>query len=607
MKEDEKMSRLIRSNQSGKKRAVVIIILLLIIIGAVAFGINRLSSNNNKIFKGVKVENLSLGLEDMTKEEAQNTVSSIQEIIRGKEYKLEYNGTTVSFRGEELDLKVSDSIVEEAYNAGREGGIFGAIVSGVKSSLGQDIATLNADITLNDEALKEKVLKVVEDYGAAAEDSTYKISGDYIYITKGCDGVDPNYNKVKEDLLAVVGDLDNNNTIVVDATVKKGTDIDFDRLYKDTYVEKVNASFSDDGKYTAEKIGVSFNKTIAVSEYQNLKPKGEMTVKLIKDVPEVTTANLDDVLFGDVLGTFRTTYNASNTNRSTNLMLASNSINGTILLPGQEFSYNKTLGERTAARGYKEAHIYQGGEVVDGLGGGICQISSTLYNAVLLANLEVTNRKSHMFWPEYVKPSFDATVVWGSIDFNFKNNRKTPIKIEASAKSGVALVTIYGKKQDDDPIIELYSKEIQKRPYNTKTVNDPTLEEGKQIVSQQPVIGYVSEGYKIFKDSNGKEIKRELISKDSYQPTDKIIKMGTKKTGSTATTNPVETVPVPQELYVEEPTPTTNPIEETPQVEEPVTTTPVEETPATTTEQPNGSNNQWPTGWDTPENPNYKG
>ena len=88
---------------------------------------------------------------------------------------------------------------------------------------------------------------------------------------------------------------------------------------------------------------------------------------------------------------------------------------------------------------------------------------------------------------------------------------------------------------------------------------------------------------------------------------DKIIKMGTKKTGSTATTNPVETVPVPQELYVEEPTPTTNPIEETPQVEEPVTTTPVEETPATTTEQPNGSNNQWPTGWDTPENPNYKG
>ena len=126
------MSRLIRSNQSGKKRAVVIIILLLIIIGAVAFGINRLSSNNNKIFKGVKVENLSLGLEDMTKEEAQNTVSSIQEIIRGKEYKLEYNGTTVSFRGEELDLKVSDSIVEEAYNAGREGGGRGDLTQGVR-------------------------------------------------------------------------------------------------------------------------------------------------------------------------------------------------------------------------------------------------------------------------------------------------------------------------------------------------------------------------------------------------------------------------------------------------------------------------------------------
>lgn len=103
-------------------------------------------------------------------------------------------------------------------------------------------------------------------------------------------------------------------------------------------------------------------------------------------------------------------------------------------MPGETFSYNQTVGERTIAAGYKEAGAYAGGKVVQDVGGGICQTSSTLYNAALLANLEIVDRSNHQFLTSYVDASRDATVAWGSIDFQFKNTRTYPIKIEASAQ-----------------------------------------------------------------------------------------------------------------------------------------------------------------------------
>ena len=109
-------------------------------------------------------------------------------------------------------------------------------------------------------------------------------------------------------------------------------------------------------------------------------------------------------------------------------------------MPGETFSYNKVVGARTISAGYKEAPIYLSGQVVDGLGGGICQITSTLYNAAVLANLEITQRTNHQFVPSYVRASRDATVVYGAIDFQFKNNRDYPIKLVCSVEIGRAHV-----------------------------------------------------------------------------------------------------------------------------------------------------------------------
>ena len=167
-------------------------------------------------------------------------------------------------------------------------------------------------------------------------------------------------------------------------------------------------------------------------------------VKITK--AKTTVKDLGTKAFPDRISIFTTKYDASNRNRSTNLELAASKINGTVVMPGEVFSYNKTVGKRTVEAGYKEAAGFSGGRVVPMLGGGICQVSSTLYDAVLYANLGIVERHNHMFQVAYIDTGKDATVVYGSLDFKFENTRKYPIMLQASARSGLLQIKVYGKK-----------------------------------------------------------------------------------------------------------------------------------------------------------------
>ena len=142
--------------------------------------------------------------------------------------------------------------------------------------------------------------------------------------------------------------------------------------------------------------------------------------------------------------------------RTTNLKLAAGKIDGTVLLPGEVFSYNNVVGERTISAGYKDAAIYLNGQVVDGLGGGICQISTTLFNAVLFSNLEIVELYNHQFVPSYATAGRDATVVYGLTDFKFKNTRTYAIKIKAGVSNGIATISIYGIKEENEYTTALY-------------------------------------------------------------------------------------------------------------------------------------------------------
>ena len=243
--------------------------------------------------------------------------------------------------------------------------------------------------------------------------------------------------------------------------------------------------------------------------------------------PKVKIKNLKIDVFPNQLSTFSTRFDESNKDRSTNLNIAASKIDGTILSPGEEFSYNKIVGERSIKAGYKEAKIYQGGQIIDGLGGGICQISSTLYNAVVCAGLEVTERYNHQFITSYVQPGRDATVAYGSKDFKFVNNRTYPIRIDVYISNGIAKVDIYGIKEKDEKVIDIDVETVSTIPYETKYQTDTSLPNGTEKLKQKGANGVIVKAYKIIKQ-NGITVSKELLSKDTYNPLEKIILKSSK-------------------------------------------------------------------------------
>ena len=197
-------------------------------------------------------------------------------------------------------------------------------------------------------------------------------------------------------------------------------------------------------------------------------------------------------------------------------------------MPGETFSYNQTVGQRTAAGGYKPAAVYANGEVTTGIGGGICQVSSTLYNSVLLANLEIVARYNHAFNPGYVPAGRDATVSWGGPDFKFKNSRDYPVKIEATVSGGSITIKVWGLKSNDEYEVEIQSYITSYISPSTVQRKDSTMKKGSTKVIESGSSGCRSVCYRILK-RNGEVVSKTLLSSDSYSPHNRIVAVGTKE------------------------------------------------------------------------------
>ena len=191
-------------------------------------------------------------------------------------------------------------------------------------------------------------------------------------------------------------------------------------------------------------------------------------------------------------------------------------------MPGETFSYNKVVGARTIEAGYKEAGAYAGGKVVQDVGGGICQISSTIYNTALLANLEIVDRSNHQFLTSYVPVSRDATVSWGGLDFKFKNNRTYPIKIVATAKAGVITVSVLGVLEKQEYVVTFETEILETTDYKTTYEYSSSVPVGKEEIKQVGKNGYKCSTYKIL-SLGEKEVSRTLLSTDTYKSQKEII------------------------------------------------------------------------------------
>lgn len=258
--------------------------------------------------------------------------------------------------------------------------------------------------------------------------------------------------------------------------------------------------------------------------------------------PHVTAKALQDV--DTVLGSFSTSYGSSSRNRINNIVTAAEAINHHVLLPGEVFSFNKTVGPRTEDSGFMAAPVIINGEMEQGLGGGICQVSTTLYNAVLFSGLNIVTRNHHSIPSHYVAPGLDATVSYGSLDFRFRNSSDAPVVIETQSQGRRLLVRILGK--GPAPVVKLVRSDIHSLPGRTITKNDPTLPKGTKTTEQKGSGGIAVTVTRIV--GTGSDAKSEVLSHDRYpgQPTVIVVGTGARKpTTPVSSTEPITAIAKP--------------------------------------------------------------
>lgn len=512
--------------ETRKKKTTILIIsitiIMLLLIISTIFSI--ININNENIISGISISGIDIS--GLSKKEAIDKIQNLYEEKKQKEIGIRYKEYETSLNPTIMEVNYEvESAVDKAYLIGRDSNIFANNYKILSTLIGKK--NINVEMKFNEEVAKKTVQDISVNLPGVIVESSYSIEGDKLIITKGKEGItidiDELLGRVKENLNNINIIEDDIDIPVID---KKPEEIDIEKIHNEIYKETKDAYYTKEPFTVYPEVeGIDFNVEDAKKILQEEKEEYEISLVITK--PNITIADIGTEAFPDKLATFTTRYDVSNKDRTVNLELACQKINEKVVSPGEVFSYNKTLGARTVAAGYKNAKVYSNGEVVDGIGGGICQISSTLYNSVLLANLEIVERRNHQFVTSYLPAGRDATVVYGMTDFQFKNTRKYPIRIVASAQNGIATVSIYGLKEENEYTFTFNTKTIASIPFTVKYVEDNTLPVGTEKIKQKGANGLKTETY-ITKMLNGKVVSTTLLSKDTYDAMNKIVLKGTK-------------------------------------------------------------------------------
>ncbi len=524
-----------KSNAKKGKIAIIIILALLVIIG-LAFAIFAMPALSDKAYKGVYVGDVDVG---GMKEDA---IEKLLEKEYGK-YELNpqfsYSGTDFQIYGSQIDLAPDFAqTAKEAVSFGKDGNIFSKIKNML--ILKDNPKVLNVNLTCDIDLLQYNLSEYLGDQFSDVEQYKVEYGEDCLILTNGKKGRGVDGVKVIRDISEIFTRRELNSQIAL--TVE---DLVPDEINPEIFCEQYNrnpkdAECTSDGgniTITPEIVGVKINASEATKIINENRDNHESyIIPAVITYPDVTSAQLEAEFTDCVIGTYSTNYSTSSANRKENIRLASEKINGRILNPGEVFSFNAEVGPRTSANGYKVAHVYSGSKVVDGIGGGICQVSSTLYNAVVFADLEIVYRTNHSMPVYYVPLGRDATVSYGTIDFKFKNNKESPIKIEAIADGTNFTINVYGRKK--------YLKDITienaitgSNPFSVVEVKDDTMYEDERKIEEKGSYGTNVVTYKVIRE-NDEIISKTILAKSSYTPVSQVERVGTKKRETTETTSP---------------------------------------------------------------------
>ena len=517
-----------KNNKKAKIKMWLIIISIIICILLFFSTIFAIcNSMNDKIIQGVSIQGINVS--GLTREEVEKNFEALINNLENKKIILKYGESENNISFAELGINYNINLaIEEACKLGRGNNIFKNNFDIIRIMLFKKNIIIKIDY--NEEILKNKISSILSTLPGSVQEYSYYIEDENLIITRGKAGIIIDDETLKKLINDNIQKLENNTAVIeIPVVYKEPDEIDLEKIHSEIYKEAKDAYVTENPLTVHPNVnGVDF--AISIDEAKEIlkEDKEEYVIPLKITIADKTISDLGEEAFPNVLGTFTTRYDASNKNRSNNITLASEKINGTVILPGETFSYNQTVGKRTIDAGYKEAGAYAGGKVIQEVGGGICQVSSTLYNAVLYANLEIVDRSNHYFQTSYVDAGRDATVSWGTVDFKFKNNREYPIKIEAISKNGVTKISIKGIKETKEYEVVIKSEITSIIQKTVKYEEDSSLDSDLEQIEQEGHNGCTSKTYKILK-LNGAIVSTEVISTDYYHALEKIIKKGTKQ------------------------------------------------------------------------------
>ena len=439
---------------------IAVIMAAVVIFAFAVLGVYGASLPKEKVMNGIKVSEILIG--GLTEKQAES-VLEVAGVLSYDEVIIKANGKKFSVKTSDIDVQVDiEATAKKAFEIGKGSNVFSNAIEALKVKFtGNSVAPV---IQYDNEKFAQQINSIgARAVGSVlAEHSVRFDETGKAYIVPGQSGYSNDPTEVMERIKeAILNAHSNELEVTFEKTAPKALTIEsLDAL---VYCEPQNASFAlenGDVKILPAVDGRYIDKAYCKKLLPKVQEGGdEVEIPYNITKAEIRAEELEKKLFNATLGSYTTRY-AAGGNRGSNVANAASKINNKILLPGETFSFNQTVGKRTVANGFKTAPEYMNGQTVDGIGGGTCQVSTTLYSAVLYADLKIVKRSNHSMSVNYVPLGQDATVTDGGIDFKFMNDTEYPIKISSVTGGGKITVTIIGTAPETEKTVKISHQKV---------------------------------------------------------------------------------------------------------------------------------------------------
>lgn len=480
--------------------------------------------NSDKIYPNIYTLGVKVG--GMTRDEAAKAIAdSGFDKYAGKFINVHFEGyesAGFTLSSDELGITLDPmDYTLSPFEYGRRGNLLKNAISYIKCLFVKTEIEADTSVRFGPAAFMLKIKNATAKIDREPQRPVLTTEGNAVTVTKGISGVSCDVAAIAEQVIESFRTLSFND-VVYTPLIQAPEEASFDRAFEMLHRDAQNSVYSAElGDFTEERAGVSFDLDAANAALREAAEGESVTVHLFYIEPEVKKADLEGLLFRDTLAESVTPLTPI-ADRTTNVTIGASCVNEVIVQPGEVFSFNSYVGPYTEEAGYKLAAAYTDGEVVQELGGGVCQIASAIYYCSVYSNLEIVYRSCHLYVPSYIEYGLDAAVSYDSLDYKFKNNTDFPIKIYANVENDMFYVRFVGTNISGN-YVDTEINIVKEIPYDTVYVIDEGLSPGETYYVTYGFTGYQVDTYRLVYDKEGTLILRSFEDESIYSKRDEVI------------------------------------------------------------------------------------